>query len=158
MIIDYNKKTKRVSLRYRNEKNERVEKERSFEPYFYIELGSHKHVNHIVARTRYGQTPYNIRMEYGDWINLDGRSLCRIYYGYPDARWNVKTYFENQGIKTYQADIDIRRLYALDELTEIPEYNLRKWYFDIETQVGVSMMEPLQSSVFMITTQKSIQL
>ena len=31
----------------------------------------------------------------------------RIYYGYPDARWNVKTYFENQGIKTYQADIDV---------------------------------------------------
>ena len=136
MIIDYNKKTKRVSLRYRNEKNERVEKERSFEPYFYIEHGSHKDTHRIVTRTRYGEKPYNIRMEYGDWVNLDGRRLCRIYYGSPDARWNVKTYFENEGIKTYQADIDIRRLYALDELIEIPEYNLRKWYFDIETQVG----------------------
>ena len=136
MIIDYNKQTQKVCLRYRNKQNERVEREVNFEPYFYIEHGSHKDTNRVVATTRYGDKSYNIRMEYGDWVNLNGGRLCRIYYGSPDARWNVKNYFENKGIKTYQADIDVSRLYALDHLTEIPEYNLRKWYFDIETQVG----------------------
>ena len=136
MIIDYNKVNQKVCLRYRDAEKKRVVKEQSFEPYFYIESGSHRETNRIVARTRFGEKSYNIRMVRGTWRNLDGRSLTRVYYGNPDNRWNVKTYFENEGVKTYQADVDVSRLYSLDCLTEIPEYELRKWYFDIETQVG----------------------
>jgi len=112
----------------------------NFKPYFYVkatDLSNLTMSNRIVSKDKWGNDKaYNFEVEVGEWKNLEGDTLYRIYYEDPMVRYNLKEAFHNKAIQTYQADVDITRLYSLDCLTKIPEYELRKWYFDIETQVG----------------------
>ena len=143
MIIDNLENS--IYLRYRNEKNERIEKVvRDYAPYFYIRyLDWAKHFDTKPAHkfrvtNKWGKsTTYYLGFkESDDWRNLQNERLVRVNYGKASYRWNVMTGLENEGIEIFQGDVDIKRTYCVDRMNEIETYNLRKWHLDIETQVG----------------------
>jgi DNA polymerase elongation subunit (family B) len=132
MIIDY--VGTEIQLIYRDENNERVVDREPFEPYFYVKIDE-KVPRQLVFKGRYGDNYYKLQtMSFADARSLEGYPLKKVFYGHPDNRYNVKKGLENRGIRTYQGDVDMRRLYCVDKLEEVKEYNLRKWYFDIEVQ------------------------
>ena len=52
--------------------------------------------------------------------------------------------FQDRGIPTFEADVRLGFRYCIDEMDEMPEYNLRKWYWDMEWQQGENTMMRLQ--------------
>ena len=143
MIIDNLENS--IYLRYRNEKDERIEKVvRDYAPYFYIrylDWAKHfdtKSANKFRVMNKWGKsTTYYLGFkESDDWRNLQNERLVRVNYGKASYRWNVMTGLENEGIEIFQGDVDIKRTYCVDRMDKIETYNLRKWHLDIETQVG----------------------
>ena len=131
MIIDY--VGNEINLIYRDENNNRVVDRKPFDPYFYVRADE-KVPRQLVTRGKFGENNYVLRCNSQEGYSLEGFPLKKVYYGHPDNRFNVKKGLENMGIRTYQGDVDMRRLYCVDKLEEIKEYRLRKWYFDIEVQ------------------------
>ena len=61
-------------------------------------------------------------------VNLENQPLTKVMVTkYNDIR-TARKYFD----KTYEADVSFTHRYCIDEMTEIPEYDLRKWYWDME--------------------------
>lgn len=126
-----------IHLRWREDGERKEETIKDYKPYFFISGASHWHKSQMVVKN-YGKKraiPVEIDM-FGKWESLHGKSLKKITFDNPKDRWTLMSEFHKQGIATYQADVDIKRLYAVDRMTEIKEYEHRKWYFDIESQVG----------------------
>jgi|TARA_R100000030_G_scaffold77390_1_gene60283 DNA polymerase I len=110
------------------ENGKRKSEELEFRPYFYV-------LEDEVERNYYPLNKYtNGRFEYedGDWKSLEGEPLKRVYV--------EKSYDINSArqlfTKTYEADVPYTFRYAVDEVNEMPEYNMRKWYWDMEWQQG----------------------
>jgi DNA polymerase I len=110
------------------ENGKRKSEEVEFRPYFYV-------LEDEVERNYYPLNKYtNGRFEYedGDWKSLEGEPLKRVYV--------EKSYDINSArqlfTKTYEADVPYTFRYAVDEVNEMPEYNMRKWYWDMEWQQG----------------------
>ena len=103
-------------------KSEEVE----FRPYFYVLADEKEIPTYSLNKYTKGKFEY----EEGDWKNLEGESLKRVYveksYDINGAR-QVFT-------KTYEADVPYTFRYAVDEVDEMPEYTMRKWYWDMEWQ------------------------
>ncbi len=120
----------RIKLRYRDINDERKEETFECRPYFYLPIDT-KISRSIIARGRrvdFIRSPTNRK-------NLEGTPLVKYYYENPYDRYNIMQEIHKTE-RTYQGDVDAARLWCIDSDYEIPEYNLRKWYFDIETQVG----------------------
>lgn len=120
-----------VELRWRDENGERqTETIESFKPYFYIRQGDEM-PSSIPTKKRWMES---IRPQYnfGDYHSLDNRKLIKVSFNTVQDLYEAREYWDY----TYEGDISLARKYANDRLTEIPEYNMRKWYLDIETQVG----------------------
>ena len=118
-----------VELRWRNTEGKRVTKSVSdYNSYFFIEKGD---VMPLTLNGKYGRriTPNYI---FGEWKSLSGKPLIKVSFETTSDLYDARKHWD----KTYEGDISIARKYTNDNLTEIPEYNLRKWYLDIETQVG----------------------
>jgi len=110
------------------ENGKRKSEEVEFRPYFYV-------LEDEVERNYYPLNKYtNGRFKYenGDWKSLEGEPLKRVYV--------EKSYDINSArqlfTKTYEADVPYTFRYAVDEVNEMPEYNMRKWYWDMEWQQG----------------------
>jgi DNA polymerase I len=100
----------------------------SFKPYFFV-LDSEK------ERKTYKPSKYLTRdfeYEKGDWINIDGEPLKKVYVERHEDIRKVKDQFS----KTYEADVPYHFRYAVDCIDEMPEYEMRKWYWDMEWQQG----------------------
>ena len=134
MIIDT--KGSNIHLRWREGGKRKEETIKDYKPYFFISGASHWHQSQMVVKNYGKKRAIPVDIEWGDWESLHGKGLKKITYHNPKDRWTLMNEFHNQGIATYQADVDIKRLYAVDRMTEIKEYEHRKWYFDIESQVG----------------------
>jgi len=110
------------------ENGERVFKIEEFRPYFFIGE-SHKKFN------TYKPSKYitrNFEYESGDWFSLTGERLTKVYVENADDLRTAKKLFG----KTYEADVRYHHRYAIDKLESIPEYKMRKWYWDMEWQQG----------------------
>lgn len=100
----------------------------SFKPYFFV-LDSEK------ERKTYKPSKYLTRdfeYEKGDWVNIDGEPLKKVYVERHEDIRKVKDQFS----KTYEADVPYHFRYAVDCIDEMPEYEMRKWYWDMEWQQG----------------------
>ena len=133
MIINTVKKNDEnvIAIRSRDRNGNRQTKYHTCFPYFYTRAD----VNVPNSITTFGR-PNTIYQEPTTLRSLDGRALLKCSYENPSARHNIVKYLHNLGITTYQGDVDASRLFCVDEDLKVPEYDLRKWYFDIETQVG----------------------
>ena len=105
-------------------KSEEVE----FRPYFYVSVDEPNIPHYPVSKYARGEFEY----EEGDWTSLDGTKLKRVYVQKSFDIHKARQHFS----KTYEADVPYTFRYAVDEVDEMPEYNMRKWYWDMEWQQG----------------------
>ena len=98
-----------------------------FRPYFYVAESEHVAT---FKPSKYLEREFEY--EEGDFYNLEGESLKKVY---------VETSFDIRKAKeefhqTYEADVPYHFRYAVDKIDKMPEYKLRKWYWDMEWQQG----------------------
>ena len=97
-------------------------------PYFYVKEDEKE-------PSKYKASKYIDRdFEYirGDWDNIDNEPLKKVVV---DSAFDIKK-AKDMFKKTYEADVPFHFRYAVDEIKEMPEYNMRKWYWDMEWQQG----------------------
>ena len=131
MIITHKDNT--IYLRWRDENGNRLEKEiTDFHPYFYINSDERMPEAYNVSVTnsqgRKMKLPQAFVYERSDQVNLEGQPLTKVRVTKSSDIRIAKKYFN----KTYEADVNFTHRYCIDEMTEIPEYDLRKWYWDME--------------------------
>ena len=100
----------------------------SFKPYFYVSVDEPSIPTYSVSKYARGEFEY----EEGNWTSLDGTKLKRVYVEKSFDIYKARQHFS----KTYEADVPYTFRYAVDEVDEMPEYNMRKWYWDMEWQQG----------------------
>ena len=127
MIINKMKDGKTIYKSWR-ENGERRFDMVEFKPYFFVEAD-------VLEPRTYSPSKYLTRdFEYvtGDSININKVPLKKVYvensYDIKEARKLFS--------KTYEADVPLHFRYCVDEIEEMPEYNMRKWYWDMEWQQG----------------------
>lgn len=103
-----------------------------FTPYFYIpeeasEIRSYQASKYVTRDFTYVR---------GDWVNLQGDRLKKVYVEMQEDIRGASKMFQDRGIPTFEADVRLGFRYCIDEMDEMPEYNLRKWYWDMEWQQG----------------------
>ena len=117
-----------IYLSWRDDDGNKVIKNDTYKPYFYIKETAREPATYKVSKTITRDYEY----EHGDWVNLDGEQLKKVYVDMPKDIYKAKENFS----QTYEADVPFHYRYAIDELDSIPEYNMRKWYWDMEWQQG----------------------
>ena len=127
MIISKCMDEKHIYTAWR-ENGERKFKLEAFEPYFFIEddefeLNQYSASKHIKRPFKY---------EKGDWVSLKGKPLKKVIVEQANDIYKARKMFG----KTYEADVPFGFRYAIDKLDELPEFKLRKWYWDMEWQQG----------------------
>lgn len=121
-----------IELRWRDENDRRVNKTiTNFKPYFFIER-TEQMPEYIESSSKYGANRIKPTYVFGEWKSLGGKELTKVVFDTVGDFHNGKKHWTI----TYEADIGLARKYTNDCMEEIKEYNLRKWYLDIETQVG----------------------
>ena len=133
MIITWIDKDKSIKIRWRDENRERKEKVISnFKPYFFIrsidnQPTTYKTKHYMVGSKPVDQTGF-YEYKKGEWRNLEGYNLTKVFYTHPKDMKDARKPFEN----TWEGDVPILRRYCVDELDKVPEYEMRKWYWDME--------------------------
>jgi DNA polymerase I len=127
MIISKTEDGKSIYLSWR-EDGVKQSKTVNFRPYFYIldssgEIPSYKPSKYLERDFDY---------EEGDWVNLEGNKLKKVYVDNSFDVYKAKELFAT----TYEADVPYHFRYAVDNIHEMPEYKMRKWYWDMEWQQG----------------------
>ena len=133
MIISYTEADKSIKIRWRDENRERKEKVvDDFEPYFFIRSTdirppTYKTSHRIIGGKSVKQTGF-FKYKSGNYYNLENQSLTKVFYSHPKDSYSAVKQF----VTTWEGDIPICRRYCVDELHNVPEYELRKWYWDME--------------------------
>ena len=85
-----------------------------------------------------GKFQVDLSYELGDWVSLEGESLVKVSWGTksPSLRYQIREKLEELGVDTYEADIPHHYRYAVDELSSIPDYKMRKCFWDMEWMQG----------------------
>ena len=99
-----------------------------FRPYFYVKEEANE-------PREYKASKYITRnFEYirGEWVNIDKQPLKRVYV---ETSFDIKNAKKMFG-QTFEADVPHHFRYCVDELDEMPEYEMRKWYWDMEWAQG----------------------
>ena len=131
MIITHKDNT--IYLRWRDENGNRLEKEvTDFRPYFYVgsdeRMPQAYNISVTNSQGRKMKLPQEFIYERTNHLNLENQPLTKVMVTkYNDIR-TARKYFN----KTYEADVNFTHRYCIDEMTEMPEYDLRKWYWDME--------------------------
>jgi len=110
------------------ENGERKFKLEAHEPYFFIEDDEFEFENYTVNKYISRSFTY----EKGDWVSLQGKSLKKVIVEQATDIYKARKMWN----KTYEADVPFGFRYAIDKLNELPEFKLRKWYWDMEWQQG----------------------
>ena len=133
MIISWLDSIRAIKIRWRDENKVRKEKVvKDFRPYFFIRSTDKRPEKYNTTHKVVGFDPikqtgfYEYKTK--DWINLQGQSLTKVFYSHPKDMRDARKKFQ----KTWEADVPILRRYCVDELDKVPEYDLRKWYWDME--------------------------
>ena len=139
MIISSIDKDNMFSLRWR-ENGERKSHEvpySEFKPYFYI-LAGEKEMSHIFMTDFMAgkKTRFRVDLFYNidGAVSLEGEALKKVTWSPPKPGY-TRT-IRKEWEKTFEADVPFHYRYSIDCLDSIPEYNLRKWYWDLEWQQG----------------------
>jgi len=103
-----------------------------FPPFFFVGESEHMPENFITTNRWGKSTIIEVKYEEGDYVNLQREKLIKVLCKYPSQIPLVRKEF----IQTYEADVLYTHRYAIEEIDEMPEYNLKKWYWDIEWQQG----------------------
>tara|TARA_R110002020_G_scaffold180072_1_gene373985 strand:- start:9660 stop:11318 length:1659 start_codon:yes stop_codon:yes gene_type:complete len=136
MIISNVDKNNMIGLRWRDENNDRVEKKIDYKeapPYFYIRAGE-RELKQIHFKDYGNRFTVDLSYTRDGSVSLDGLPLKKVTWNPPKPGY-MRT-LRNEWDKTYEADVAYHYRYAIDNLTDMPEYKLKKWYWDLEWQQG----------------------
>jgi DNA polymerase elongation subunit (family B) len=97
-------------------------------PYFFVKE-SHKEIPTYSA-SKYIEREFEY--ESGEFYNLDNEPLKKVYVETAFDISKARRLFK----KTYEADVPLHFRHAVDSIENMPEYNMRKWYWDMEWQQG----------------------
>ena len=97
-------------------------------PYFFVKETSLEPATYAASKYIHRDFEYIS----GDWINLDKEPLKKVVV---ESSYDIKE-AKKMFNKTYEADVPLHFRYCIDELDEMPEYNMKKWYWDMEWQQG----------------------
>ena len=92
----------------------------------------------IQGRDRNGSFSIRIECLDSDSVNLEGNSITRIHWtpNHPRYSRNIATYFNRNGVVTYESDVSHHYKYAVEHESDSNESSMRKWYWDMEWQQG----------------------
>ena len=127
MIVSRTNEGDKIYLSWR-ENGKKEHKTVSFAPYFYVDEDSREPPSYKASKYITRDFEY-VR---GDWVNLNGDKLKKVIV---ESSFDISK-AKNMFKKTYEADVPFHFRYAVDCIDEMPEYNLRKWYWDMEWQQG----------------------
>lgn len=113
----------------------KVSKIVDFKPYFFIQRDDRKPK---VYRLNKGVITYDLEYEDVEDVDLQGRELTKVTYESSSHRYSLFNNKTNPATPTitYEADVPLHFRYCVDELSELKEYQMRKWYWDMEWQQG----------------------
>ena len=148
MIID--KLKEGIGLRWRDPKTlERESKEVSFHefpPHFFVKKkhGWTEHGDRIEYqdgqekvmrfKDKWGNFNLDVKFQHGDYKNLEGDELVKVTWSPPRPSYSYR--LRNNFHASYEADVSPHYRYAVDCIDEMPEYEMRKWYWDMEWMQG----------------------
>jgi len=127
MIISKCKDGKTIYKSWR-ENNEKKFELVETKPYFFVEEDEAEPFSYKASKYITRDFEY-IR---GDWVNIDKKPLKKVVV---ETSFDIKA-AKKMFPKTYEADVPLHFRYCVDELHEMSEYKLRKWYWDMEWQQG----------------------
>ena len=139
MII--NSTSRGIFLRHRDENREVIQRTIPYDdckPYFFV-LEDAPELTNLPSRDRNGR--FDLRISYdatGDWQNLEKKPLKKVTWSpsKPEFGRTIRNYYENPNQPvvhpTYEADVPTHFRYAVDEIQEMPVFDMRKWYWDME--------------------------
>jgi DNA polymerase I len=136
MIISTVDNNNMIGLRWRDKHNQRCEKTVSYDdapPYFYIG-SSEREIKSINIRDYGNSFTINLIYDTDGSTSLDGLPLKKVTW--IPAKPGYMHTLRKEWDKTYEADVAYHYRYTIDNIIEIPEYKLRKWYWDLEWQQG----------------------
>ena len=132
MIICYTNANGAINLRWRDKQGNRQEEMiTDFRPYFFVHEEDNEpqaYETSVVVNNRRVKLIYPFSYEGGEFFNLQNAKLKKVLGFKPGDIKDMKKFFG----KTYEADVAIHHRYAIDHIDEIKEYELRKWYWDME--------------------------
>tara|TARA_R110002012_G_scaffold274715_2_gene461069 strand:+ start:216 stop:1913 length:1698 start_codon:yes stop_codon:yes gene_type:complete len=134
-----------VGIRYRS-KDDRTEvitetiSYKDFRPYMFISKKdklSLQSTNRTTISSRDKGGAFKIEMSFevnDSFKNLEGQELVKLTWtpNHPKYSMDIKQYLEGLNIETYEGKIPHHHRYAVDRLTELPIYEMRKCYWDME--------------------------
>jgi len=136
-----------ICLRWREdgERREDLVSFNKFQPHFFVEKNARSvkldgDTIYIKETRSKKNTSFSMSLSYetGGWKNLQGRELVKVTWYPSHSKYmnKVKTFFHDRGERTYEADVRHHYRYAVDMMDELPEYDMRKWYWDMEWMQG----------------------
>ena len=127
-----------MKLRWRNPQNQRVtDSIDDYRHYFYVESKDYSKLKKVYTYRHWGQEKLlRPRIDTTKKKNLNGDALLKITLSSRNEVYWLKDHFHQNAIRTYGADVSLARQYCVDNMDSVKEYNLRKWYLDIETTSG----------------------
>ena len=131
MIICHTENNGKIHMRWREEGIRKEITIEDFEPYFFVSASTEEPEFYQITMNIEGrrvklEMPYSY--EYGDWKDLHGKALKKVKVARPSDISRARKYWA----KTYEADVPFHHRYCVDELSELKEYEMRKWYWDME--------------------------
>jgi len=126
MIINASRNKKQIYKSWRENGEKKFERVK-FRPYFFIKESESRPPHYQVSKYVQGEFEY----EEGEFYNLQKEKLVKVYYE-SGADSRAKNCFR----ETFEADVPYHFRYAVDCIDEMPVYEMRKWYWDMEWQQG----------------------
>ena len=130
-----------IFLRWRDENKDVVHKTipygEGFKPYFFV-LDDEKELDVITCRDGNGRFDLEVEYHLTDEHNLEGSFLKKVTWkpSKPEFGRTIRNWYEQQDIPTFEADVPNHYRYAVDHISDMPVYDLRKWYWDMEWMQG----------------------
>lgn len=97
-------------------------------PYFFILDEERERASYSVGK--YLQRDFSYQR--GEYYSLEGAKLKKVFVEKQSDIYEAKKSFS----QTFEADVPLHFRYCVDNLESIPEYKMRKWYWDMEWQQG----------------------
>jgi len=134
-----------IGLRWREdgEGKSKIVDYSEFRPYMFVDkdvIDKWKKMGspNIQGRDRNGSFSIRIECADSDNVNLEGNPITRIYWtpNHPRYAKDIATYFNRNGVVTYESDVSHHHKYAVEHKSDSNESPMRKWYWDMEWQQG----------------------
>ena len=146
-----------VGLRYRDDDGKSISQiigYREFRPYMFIRTKDKLALEStnkttITSRDKGGSFKIEMKFETGDFKNLEGEDLSKLIWtpNHPRYSMDIKQYLELLNIESYEGRVPHHHRYAVDCLNQLPIYEMRKCYWDMEWMTTGSFKEMITTIV-----------